>query len=139
MEDTTEVTVELVRAAYEALTAALTSGDIAEMDEHWAEDLRWLAPGHNQLSGWKENRKEFFDFNRAAGELSDYSFYMDRYSIMIGDDYSTDLTLNTGTRPDGRRMEIDVAHTLRWRDGKAVEGKGAIFGDGTAQYDEFWA
>ncbi|MEJ7651977.1 MAG: hypothetical protein WKH64_00750 [Chloroflexia bacterium] len=29
-------------------------------------------------------------------------------------------------------------HVLRWRDGKVVEGRGAIFGDGTTQYDQFW-
>ncbi len=25
------------------------------------------------------------------------------------------------------------------RDGKVIEGRGAIFGDGTAQYDTFWS
>ena len=28
---------------------------------------------------------------------------------------------------------------LRWRDGKVIAGRGAIFGDGTAEYDHFWS
>jgi len=36
-------------------------------------------------------------------------------------------------------LDIDVIHYLIWRDGKVIEGRGAIFGDGTAQYDAFWA
>jgi hypothetical protein len=30
-------------------------------------------------------------------------------------------------------------HVLRWRDGKVIAGKGAIFGDGTTEYDQFWS
>jgi uncharacterized protein len=36
-------------------------------------------------------------------------------------------------------LSIDVVHVLRWRDGKVIEGKGAIFGDGTNNYDLFWS
>ncbi len=37
------------------------------------------------------------------------------------------------------KLDIDVVHVLRWRDGKVIEGRGAIFGDGTTEYDQFWA
>ena len=36
-------------------------------------------------------------------------------------------------------MDIEVAHVLRWRDGKVIAGKGAIFGDGATEYDQFWS
>jgi hypothetical protein len=36
-------------------------------------------------------------------------------------------------------LDIDVVHVLRWRDGKVIEGRGAIFGDGTTEYDQFWS
>ncbi len=36
-------------------------------------------------------------------------------------------------------MDIEVAHVLRWRHGKVIAGKGAIFGDGTEEYDQFWS
>ena len=130
------ITAEQVAAAY----AALATGQRDQIAQLWAEDLRWLVPGHNQLSGWKNNLDEFIAFMGAVGQMSDNSFRMDSIAVMTADNFSADVTRNTGYRagqPD-RRLDIDVIHWLTWRDGKVVEGRGAIFGDGTAQYDEFW-
>ena len=131
------ITSEQVAAAY----AALATGQRDQIAQVWAEDLRWLVPGHNQLSGWKNNLDEFIAFMGTVGRLSDNSFRMDSVAVMAADNFSADVTRNTGYRagqPD-RRLDIDVIHWLTWRDGKVIEGRGAIFGDGTAQYDEFWA
>ena len=51
------------------------------------------------------------------------------------------MTNNTGHRAGEptRRLDIDVIHWMQWRDGKVIHARGAIFGDGTAQYDAFWA
>ncbi|HRC72556.1 MAG TPA: nuclear transport factor 2 family protein [Candidatus Competibacter sp.] len=130
------ITDQQVTAAY----AALATGQRSQIAELWAEDLRWLVPGHNPLSGWKNNLDEFIEFMGAVGRLSDNSFRMDRAALMAADNFSADVTRNTGNRagqPE-RRLDIDVIHWLTWRDGKVIEGRGAIFGDGTAQYDEFW-
>lgn len=126
-----------VRAAY----GALASGDRAQIDEYWAEDLVWEVPGRNQLSGWKYGLDEFLGFMQRVGELSGGSFHMDQITIMTNDDYSCDVTHNEGTRADdtGRKLSIDVAHVLRWRDGKVIAAKGGIFGAGTNNYDEFWS
>jgi uncharacterized protein len=131
------LTIERVQAAY----GALASGSRAACSEYWAEDMVWLVPGHNQLSGWKHGLDEFLAFMHRVGELSANSFHMTPVTVMANDTYSCDVTNNQGHRADdpGRRLDIDVAHVLKWRDGKVVEGKGAIFGDGTAQYDEFWS
>ncbi|HAO31537.1 MAG TPA: nuclear transport factor 2 family protein [Candidatus Competibacter sp.] len=130
------ITNEQVAAAY----AALATGQRSQIAELWAEDLRWLVPGHNQLSGWKNNLDEFIAFMATVGRLSDNSFRMDSIAVMAADNFSADVTRNTGNRAGqaDRRLDIDVIHWLTWRDGKVVEGRGAIFGDGTAQYDEFW-
>ena len=130
------ITAEQVAAAY----AALATGQRDQIAQLWAEDLRWLVPGHNQLSGWKNNLDEFIQFMGTVGRLSDNSFRMDSIAVMAADNFSADVTRNTGYRagqPD-RRLDIDVIHWLTWRDGKVIEGRGAIFGDGTAQYDDFW-
>ena len=130
------ITTEQVAAAY----AALATGQRSQIAELWAEDLRWLVPGHNRLSGWKNNLDEFIQFMGTVGQLSDNSFRMASVAVMTADNCSADVTRNTGNRagqPD-RRLDIDVIHWLTWRDGKVIEGRGAIFGDGTAQYDEFW-
>ena len=132
----TIITSEQVAAAY----AALATGQRSQIAELWAEDMRWLVPGHNQLSGWKNNLDEFIQFMGTVGQLSDNSFRMASVAVMTAENFSAYVTRNTGNRagqPD-RRLDIDVIHWLTWRDGKVIEGRGAIFGDGTAQYDEFW-
>lgn len=131
------ITAGQVAAAYEALA----TGERARIAEHWAEDMRWLVPGHNRLSGWKNNLDEFVGFMAEVGRLSGNSFRMDRIGVMFAENFSADVTRNLGTRagdPD-RVLDIDVIHFLTWRDGKVIEGRGAIFGDGTAQYDSFWS
>jgi ketosteroid isomerase-like protein len=131
------ITPEQVTAAY----AALATGQRDRIAQFFAADMRWLVPGHNQLSGWKNNLNEFFEFMATVGRLSDNSFRMDRAALMTADNFSADVTRNTGHRAGepNRLLDIDVIHWLTWRDGKVIEGRGAIFGDGTAQYDAFWA
>jgi ketosteroid isomerase-like protein len=131
------ITSDQVTAAY----AALATGQRDRIAQLFAENMRWLVPGHNQLSGWKNNLNEFFEFMATVGRLSDNSFRMDRAALMTADNFSADVTRNTGYRAGepNRRLDIDVIHWLTWRDGKVIEGRGAIFGDGTAQYDAFWA
>lgn len=133
----TQVTAALVQQAY----AALASGDRTQIEQYWAADMVWLVPGHNRLSGWKQNREEFLAFMAEVGRLTENSFRMDPIALMLSDDGSADVTHNLGHRagePE-RILDIDVIHFLRWRDGKVIDGRGAIFGDGTAQYDAFWA
>ena len=131
------VTSELVAQAY----AALASGDRTEVAKYWAEDMKWLVPGHNRLSGWYHGLDAFLAFMAEVGELSARSFHMDAIAVMVSDEYSADVTRNRGHRAgmDDVTLDIDVVHVLRWRDGKVIEGKGAIFGDGTTQYDQFWS
>ena len=121
--------------------AALDTGQRDLIAQHFAEDMRWLVPGHNQLSGWKNNLDEFLGFMARVGELSENSFHMDRTVIMAAEDYSADVTNNTGHRAGepNRLLDIEVIHWMQWRDGKVIYARGAIFGDGTAHYDAFWA
>jgi ketosteroid isomerase-like protein len=133
---TSTVTPELVAEAY----AAVAAGDKAGIEKYWAEDMVWLVPGHNQLSGWKYGRDEFLAFMRRTVELSGGSFHMQTIAVLVGDDYSCDVTNNQGTRAGdpSNKLNIDVAHVLRWRDGQVIAAKGAIFGNGTAEFDKYW-
>ncbi len=132
-----QITREMVQQAYEALG----SGDRERIRQHWADDMTWLVPGHNPLSGLKKGLDGFLGFMQEVGRLSANSFRMDWEAIMTGDDSSADVTHNVGNRAEdpNRILDISVIHFLRWRDGKVIEGRGAIFGDGTAQYDAFWS
>ena len=132
-----EVTPELVRQAY----AALATGDKSKVLQYWAEDMVWLVPGHNILSGTKNNLNEFIEFLAIVGKLSYNSFQMVHSEIVVSGEYSADVSYNTGNRAGNEKktLGIDVIHFLRWRDGKVIEGKGGIFADGTAEYDKFWS
>jgi ketosteroid isomerase-like protein len=137
------VTPELVAQAY----TALASGNRAEIEKYWAQDMNWLVPGHNPLSGWYHGLDGFLGFMGQVGALSANSFNMESVAVMTSDEYSADVTHNVGYRAgfEGKgtvpytKLDIDVVHVLRWRDGKVIEGRGAIFSDGTNNYDLFWA
>jgi ketosteroid isomerase-like protein len=138
-----DVTPELVGKAY----AALASGDMVQIEQYWADDMIWLVPGHNPLSGLYHGRDAFLGFMAEVGRLSAGSFNMESVSVMTGGEYSADVTHNVGYRAgfEGKgtvpytKLDINVVHVLRWRDGKVIEGRGAIMGDGTTEYDQFWA
>lgn len=133
------VTPEHVGEAY----GALASGDINRIKEYWAEDMVWQVPGHNRLSGWHYGLDGFLAFMGEVGALSENSFRMDQIAgkVLVSGEYSADLTRNRGHRAGhpNKTMDIEVVHVLRWRDGKVIAGKGAIFGDGTTEYDQFWS
>jgi phenylpyruvate tautomerase PptA (4-oxalocrotonate tautomerase family)/ketosteroid isomerase-like protein len=131
------LTEDRVRQAYEVLG----SGSRERIAEYWAEDMTWLVPGHNQISRMKKGLDEFLSFMDKVGYLTDNSFQMSWEGVVITGDTSADIRHNTGHRAgdEARQLNIDVVHVLRWREGKIVEGRGAIFGDGTAQFDEFWS
>lgn len=130
------LTEKRVREAYDVLG----SGDRQKIEEYWDKDMTWLVPGHNQVSGLKKGLDEFLAFMDKVGFLTDNSFQMSWDRVLITGDTSADIRHNTGHRAgdESRQLAIDVVHVLRWREGKVIEGSGLIFGDGTAQFDEFW-
>ncbi len=137
------VTTELVHLAY----GALDTGNRAEIEKYWDLNMRWLVPGHNTLSGWHYGLDGFLNFMGQVGALSNNSFNMQRTVVMISDEYSADVTHNVGYRAGSEgtgtvpytKLDIDVVHVLRWRNGMVIEGRGAIFGDGTTEYNLFWS
>jgi len=100
----------------------------------------WQVPGHNELSGWYHGLDGFLGFMGPRGRAV-------RRQLQNGDHRGPrDRRLvvrhhrNKGKRADSdKTMDIEVAHVLRWRDGKVIAGRGAIFGDGTTEYDQFWS
>ena len=133
------VTPDHVLKAYEALG----SGDMERIKQYWDQNMVWQVPGHNRLSSWYHGLDGFLSFMGEVGQLSDHSFKMQPIAgqVIVTGEYSADLTRNRGNRANQaeKTMDIDVVHVLRWRDGKVIAGKGAIFGDGTTEYDQFWS
>jgi ketosteroid isomerase-like protein/phenylpyruvate tautomerase PptA (4-oxalocrotonate tautomerase family) len=140
----TRLTAARVLAAY----AALASGDAEEINRYFDEEMVWTFPGNNQISGTKKGRGEFLANMARIGELSANSFNMENKGVftggdpaVIGGDTSVDLSHNTGHRAgdESHLLDIDVVHVVRWRQGRIIEGRGAIFGNGTAEFDAFWS
>ena len=132
----TDITADRVKSAYKALA----TGDRNLIAEFWAEEMVWQVPGHNHLSGWYHGLDEFLGFMGQVGALSGGSFNMETISVIVEGDWSADITRNQGKRADSaKKLDIEVVHVLRWADGKVTAGKGAIFGDGTTEYDQFWS
>ena len=137
------VTPELVSAAY----GALGSGDKEQIRKYWSDDLHWLVPGLHALAGWYIGLDAFLEFMRKTAELSNNSFRMDPITILTNEEFSADVTHNRGHRANADAestspydyLDISVIHLLRWKDGKVVEGRGAIFGDGTDRFNMFWS
>jgi phenylpyruvate tautomerase PptA (4-oxalocrotonate tautomerase family)/ketosteroid isomerase-like protein len=131
----------LTEARVDEAYAALASGDRSRIEEYFDPDMTWLVPGAAPVSGLKRGLDDFLKFMDTIGELSGNSFAMERRGLLITGDLSADITHNTGTRANDqkRRLEIDVVHVLRWNEGKVVEARGAIFGNGTQQYTQFWS
>ena len=133
------VTPQHVKEAY----AALNSGDPEKIKQYWAEEMSWQVPGHNRLSCWYFGRDEFLAFMGQVGQLSGNSFRMENIAgqVIVTGEYSANITRNQGNRADqaDKTMDIEVVHVLRWKDGKVIAGKGAIFGDGATGYDLFWS
>ena len=131
-----DITADRVKSAYKALA----TGDRSIIAEFWAEEMVWQVPGHNHLSGWYHSLDEFLAFMGQVGALSGGSFNMETISVIVEGDWSADITRNQGKRADSeKKLDIEVVHVLRWADGKVTAGKGAIFGDGTTEYDQFWS
>jgi uncharacterized protein len=133
------ITPEHVKDAY----AALASGEMERIKQYWAEEMVWQVPGHNRLSGWYFGRDEFLAFMGRVGQLSGNSFRMENIAgqVIVTGEYSADITRNRGNSAEktDKSMDIEVVHVLRWKNGKVIAGKGAIFGDGATEYDQFWS
>jgi hypothetical protein len=76
--------VALLRSAY----AAFGKGDIAALDDVFAEDIRWHEPGRNQLSGTYEGRAAVYALFRRLMEVTEGSFRIDLRTVLADDDHA---------------------------------------------------
>lgn len=132
---TTELTENRVTAAY----AALATGDRTTIEEYWDPEVTWLAAGESRVSGLHVGLDDFLGFMRDMGEVTGGTLRAEPRGVLLGADTAVLLTHNTATRADdpSRTLDIDEVHLLRFRAGKIVEGKGALFGHGTTEFSRF--
>ena len=139
-----DVNVDMVNKAYEALA----SGDMNRIKEHWDEGIAWLIPGRNPLSGWHRGLDGFIDYLKRVSELTGNNIKTQPVALTVGGEYSASISNVVGYRagynennaqvPD-TKLDVELVQILRWRNGKIIEGRSAIFGDGANDYDRFWS
>lgn len=128
----TEENAELVRRGYEAFNA----GDMATLNELFAEDAVWDAPGNGALSGRKEGRDAILAYFKELGTRSGGQLKVTLQDVVAGENHTVGLHHNQAENK-GRSLDTDGAVAFRIRGGKIIEGR-EFFAD-TAQGDAFWA
>jgi hypothetical protein len=139
-----KLTVERVNNAY----AALGSLDYSKAVEFWHEDARWNSPGNHQYAGWHEGLAAIIEFLRKVEEVSGGSWRSEGITVLVDDaaGYSVDVSTTTAQRVHDpasvspyERLEIAGMHLLTWENGRVVEGRGALFGDSTTNFNLWWS
>jgi ketosteroid isomerase-like protein len=106
----------LVRGAYDAFG----KGDVAALDDVFAEDIRWHEPGRNQLAGDYEGRATVYElFGRLMG-VTEGSFRMEVRSVLADDQYAMTLVDVSAHRGD-ESFSVTNVHVSRMADGKVAE------------------
>lgn len=124
---------ELVRRGLKAFS----DRDMEAVGALLADDIVWHVPGNNPLSGDYKGKEEVFGFFAKLGELSGGSFRLDVHDVIGNDEHVVVLVTASGSRPDGRSMQVRSAQTFHIRNGKAVEFWGMA--EDQAKADAFWA
>jgi ketosteroid isomerase-like protein len=139
-----ELTPERVNAAY----AALGSLDYDKAAEYWDEQVRWNSPGNHMYAGWHEGLAALLAFMRKVGEVSAGTWRAEGITVLVNPEegWSADVSRTTARRAYAaeeatpyERLDITGIHLLRWRDGRIVEGRGALFEDGITNFNLWWS
>ncbi len=123
---------DLVRRGY----AAFGEGDMATLDELFADDIEWHAPGNSPVSGDFKGKPDVFGSFGRLGELSGGSLRVQLHDVLANDEHSVGLAHVTAQR-EGRQLDdnqVIVFHVS----GAKVTAAWVYFSDQQAN-DAFWS
>ena len=125
--------VGIVEKMYEAFNR----GDMDTIKRDvFAENIEWRLPGHHPLAGTKRGADEVIAF---FAQLVKSGIKVDLIQIdAFGENTVVEVHRGYGQVGDAKLDANNCTH-YHIRDGKVIEGRGAIMGDGTTQYDQFWS
>jgi ketosteroid isomerase-like protein len=106
----------LVRGAYDAFG----KGDIAALDDVFAEDIRWHEPGRNQLAGDYQGRASVYELFGRLMALTEGSFRMEVRSLLADDDYTMTM-VDVSAHRGQDSFTVTNVHVSRMADGKVAE------------------
>jgi len=123
---------ELVRRGY----AAFSAGDMATLNELFADDAVWHVPGNNPMSGAKQGREAILAF---FGELmtgTGGTATSTLQEVVAGEDHTISRHRNHAER-NGKVNDQDAVLVFTIRNERVTEVQ--EFHEDTARSDDFWA
>jgi ketosteroid isomerase-like protein len=106
----------LVREAYDAFA----KGDLAALDEVFAEDVRWHLPGRNQFSGTYAGPPAVYDMFGRLMAATEGSFRIEVRTVLADDDHVLSL-VDVSARSGERSFAVTDVHVCRMRGGRIAE------------------
>jgi ketosteroid isomerase-like protein len=123
---------ELVRRGY----AAFSAGDVATLNELFAEDAVWHVPGTSAISGPKQGRGAILTFFGELMTETAGTATVTVQDVIGGPDHTIGLHHNHSERKN-KVDDQDAVLVFTIRDGRVTEVH--EFHENTARTDEFWA
>ena len=123
---------ELVRRGYQAFG----TGDMATLDELFADDIIWHVPGRNQLSGTYRGKQEVFGNFVKLAELTGGTFKLDIHAILADDEHAVAL-LRVSAEREGKTLKDNTVQVWHIKDGKVTESW--LHPADAYASDEFWS
>jgi uncharacterized protein len=108
--------VSRIRGGYEAFG----KGDLAALDELFAEDIRWHEPGHNQLAGTYAGRARVYELFGRLMEVTENSFRIELRAVFADDEQGVavvDITARRGVHS----FAVTNAHAFRFTGDRITE------------------
>ena len=121
----------LVRRGYEAFA----TGDMATLNELFADDIVWHVPGRSQLAGDFRGKEEVFGNFQKVAELTGGTFKLDIHAVLADDEHAVVLARAMGER-EGKTLNDNSVQVFHIKDGKVTE-QWLHPGD-TYASDDFW-
>ncbi len=124
-------------ARIRALFAAFRAGDIATIQDSFAENAVWHFPGRDgKLAGSHAGHAGIFAFLARVPQLTDGSFHLDLEEVLANDTHAVAFFRGHGER-EGRKLDNPTCLKIRLEDGKAAEIREFVWD--LFDVDAFWS
>ena len=123
---------ELVRKGYDAFM----SGDMATLNDLFADDIKWHAPGRSQVSGDFRGKDEVFANLQKNMELTGGTFKLDIHALLADDEHAVAL-LRVSAEREGKTLKDNTVQVWHIKDGKVTESW--LHPEDAYASDEFWS
>ena len=123
---------DLARRGYEAFA----TGDMATLNELFADDIVWHSPGRNELAGTFRGKEEVFANLQKNMELTDGTFKLDIHALLADDEHVVAL-LRARAGREGKTLDDNTVQVFHIKDGKVTESW--LSPSDVYASDEFWS